>query len=244
MKKQGIYKITNLINNNCYIGQSTNIEARFKNHRERPFYPNNEKNQEYNKVLYRAIRKYGLNNFHFEIIEEVENIEDLDEREIYWIKYYDSHNHGYNETDGGYGTHMNGEEHPNHKLSEYDVIDIRKRWASCSESTQEIYQDYKDKIGKSGFKKIYSWQTWKKVLPELYTKENREWHRNNNKNYGSPGEKNNTAILSDMDVYNIRLRYKNGESVRDIYKDYENTGIQYGSFCNSCYGYNRKFIKV
>lgn len=241
---KGIYKITNKLNNNCYIGKSIDIERRFKEHKTHAFYQK-EKNREWNKVLYRAIRKYGIENFSFEILEEVEDSSKLDEREMFWINFYDSYNNGYNETPGGDGVKNNqGENHPNHKVDELTVIEIRQRWAECKISTRELYYDYKDKIGKSGFKKIYSWQTWKNILPELNTQERRNWHRNNGKSYSNAGERSPKAILSDKDVYDIRIRYKNGESVRSIYKDYEKTGMTYGSFCCVAYGYNRKYIQV
>lgn len=90
----GIYKIVNLINNKVYIGQSKNISRRWGDHRRR------YKTEDCS--IYRAIRKYGIENFSFEVIEECD-IEQLNEREIYWIQYYDSHNplKGYNLTDGG-----------------------------------------------------------------------------------------------------------------------------------------------
>jgi group I intron endonuclease len=63
----GIYKITNIINNHCYIGQSRNIQKRWKNHISAS-HNCNEKSYEY--PLYRAIRKYGVENFSFDILEE------------------------------------------------------------------------------------------------------------------------------------------------------------------------------
>lgn len=93
----GIYKIVNQINKKVYIGQSVDIEARWKKHK------NTYKNQnahEYNYHIYRAMRKYGVENFTFEIIEEC-TASELDDKEKYWIKYYDSYKNGYNETEGG-----------------------------------------------------------------------------------------------------------------------------------------------
>lgn len=88
----GIYKITNLINNKVYIGQSINIASRWRRHRTDA----NIKDT----PLYQDIRKYGLNNFSFEVIEECTK-EQLDERERFWIDKYDSYNNGYNLTSGG-----------------------------------------------------------------------------------------------------------------------------------------------
>lgn len=93
----GIYKITNLINHKVYIGQSVNIEQRWKNHKTRAYY---EDCEEYNRPLYRAMRKYGIRNFNFEMIEECAP-QFLNEREQYWIKYYNSFEDGYNLTVGG-----------------------------------------------------------------------------------------------------------------------------------------------
>lgn len=93
----GIYKITNKINGKSYIGQSVRIEKRWANHRYRAFqdfYP------EYESPLYRAIRKYSIDNFTFEIIEEC-LVADLDKRERYWIAHYDTFYNGYNQTLGG-----------------------------------------------------------------------------------------------------------------------------------------------
>ena len=86
----GIYKITNLINNKIYIGQSIHITQRWKEHIQ----------GKGNKELYLDIQKYSVNSFTFEIIELCPK-EQLNEKESYWIKYYDSVNQGYNLTDGG-----------------------------------------------------------------------------------------------------------------------------------------------
>ena len=94
-----IYKITNKINNKCYIGQTVKpIETRWKRHLK-----DTKKNSTY--PLHRAIRKYGKENF---IIEEIEKCEAklLDEREIYWINFYNSFKNGYNATLGGMGNKL------------------------------------------------------------------------------------------------------------------------------------------
>lgn len=100
----GIYKITNKLNNKAYIGQSHNIEERWREHKLRSF---SLGYYDYNSCLHKAIRKYGVENFSFEILEKCEP-EQLNEREIYWIDYYQtfpvSSGKGYNQTAGGEGT--------------------------------------------------------------------------------------------------------------------------------------------
>ena len=225
----GIYKITNKINGNAYVGLSINIEKRWKSHIERS---QNEHDKEYDKVLYHAFRKYGIDNFQFEILEECKP-EELKDKEIYWIQYYDTFKHGYNATPGGDLVDTHGEKHPRHKLTEQDVIEIRQLWASKTISTREMYYEYQNKIAKTGFKKIYTWQTWKSILPELNTEENRTWHRNNGVSYSNAGEKNPRAKITDIEFEDIRQRYLNGEDLHSIFMDYSDKYKNYRSFCAS-----------
>lgn len=92
----GIYKITNLINGHAYIGQSKDIERRWQDHQ---FYSND------NTAIHTAFKKYGIKNFSFEIIEEC-SLEELDKKEIYWIKFFNTYYDGYNETLGGQGGYL------------------------------------------------------------------------------------------------------------------------------------------
>ena len=91
-----IYKIENQINHKVYIGQTIkSLNKRFSQHK------NNYTKPYFSQIhLYRAFKKYGIENFSFEKIEQV-NDEDLDEREKYWIAYYNSYENGYNSTLGG-----------------------------------------------------------------------------------------------------------------------------------------------
>lgn len=96
-----IYKITNLVNNKIYIGQTVNYEERIRHHKQVAFRDNSK---EKNRPLYKAIRKYGLDNFKFEIIDEANDVDELNSKEIYWIAYYDccvDNNKGYNLDKGG-----------------------------------------------------------------------------------------------------------------------------------------------
>ena len=95
-----IYKITNKINNKIYIGQVYNktIQDRFNRHvcGAKPDSPS---------YLCRAIYKYGKENFICELIDTASSLDELNQKEKYWIKYYNStdRNIGYNLTPGGDG---------------------------------------------------------------------------------------------------------------------------------------------
>lgn len=99
-----IYKITNDINQKVYIGMTERtIEERFKEHCREYKQRRCEK-----RPLYSAMKKYGPEHFHVELVEETNNPE---EREQYWIKYYNSYKEGYNATIGGDGkSHIDNNE--------------------------------------------------------------------------------------------------------------------------------------
>lgn len=227
----GIYKITNNINGHSYIGQSIHIEERFKEHKK-PYNWEREKN----KPLYIAFQKYGLENFSFDIIEECQPNQ-LDIKEQYWIEYYNTYQNGYNVTVGGETNY--GQNHPGHKLTKKDVIDIRTRYANL-ERKKDVYLLYNQRIGQSGFGKIWKGQTWKEIMPEVYTKENKEYHLHDTANIGS---QNSRARLTEQDVKDIRLRRKNGENMSHVYEDYKDK-ITKGSFSNVWTYQNWKHIIV
>lgn len=100
----GIYKITNLVNGKVYIGQSVDIYKRWNDHKRTLKTPTEK---HYNYPLYCAFRKYGLENFSFEIVEECSE-EKLNKREVYYIELYRTYinwedSNGYNQTLGGGG---------------------------------------------------------------------------------------------------------------------------------------------
>ena len=97
-----IYKITNSINNKIYIGQTRNpIKYRWQHHLWKGLHP---EKPDTDYPLYRAMRKYGIENFHIEEIENIPN-EMLNEKEQYWIKENNSYvPNGYNCDFGGEGT--------------------------------------------------------------------------------------------------------------------------------------------
>lgn len=93
--KTGIYKITNIQTDECYIGQSLDVYKRWSEHCkcglgiDTP--PGNK--------LYKAIQDYGLENFTFELIIECSK-EELNSKEKYFIELYQAKEYGYNGTSG------------------------------------------------------------------------------------------------------------------------------------------------
>ena len=89
---RGIYKIENNLNHKIYIGQSVDIERRWKQHISSS---NDVKHPLYYNQLYRDFRHYGIDNFTFSIVQEISE-GSLDEAELYWMKHYDTLKNGYN----------------------------------------------------------------------------------------------------------------------------------------------------
>lgn len=106
-----IYKISHTENDHVYIGQTVRkLEVRWNEHLKGPeVLPN--------YPLYRAMNKYGKNKFSIEIIENDVPKEKLDEREIYWISFYDSYRNGYNQT-------LGGKSHFKYNIDEQEVYDM------------------------------------------------------------------------------------------------------------------------
>ena len=102
MKTGIIFVIKNNINEKVYIGQTTSdIKTRFNQHLK------NSTLKSRNYKIYNAIKKYGKSNFSIEVLEENININELNDKEIYYIQKYDSFNNGYNSTKGGDGRTIN-----------------------------------------------------------------------------------------------------------------------------------------
>lgn len=96
-----IYKITNLIEHKIYVGQTKNLKRRMKEYKNKS--KKLDKRSSYKMM--KIINQYGFENFKFDILEEVINNENLNEREIFWIDKLNSRNPdiGYNSKTGGLG---------------------------------------------------------------------------------------------------------------------------------------------
>lgn len=132
-----IYKITNKINGKVYIGQTRkSIKQRWNEHKSTSKSPNK---QGYNYPLYRAFRKYGIENFEIEEIEKC-FFEKLNEREIYWINYYNSYKKGYNQTLGGDGssTLSLNEQEVIKKYKELERVTSVAQYFNCAPSSIKL----------------------------------------------------------------------------------------------------------
>lgn len=97
----GIYKITNILNGACYIGQSINIRTRITEHLNKSRY---EKGK-----LYNAIRRFGVQYFEVSVVVIINTFgknsneikQELNAQECFYISLYNSYMHGYNATLGG-----------------------------------------------------------------------------------------------------------------------------------------------
>lgn len=223
----GIYKITNTSTEEFYVGCSTNIWRRWECHCTRY---KNASGKEYNKPLYQAMREYGLKAFKIEILEEVPETEDIFKREYHYIKELNACENGYNEEYGG-------ENHGRAKLCADDVADIRERYGLL-ESKRSVYIDYSNKIGERGFHKVWNGYTWPDIRMDVYTPENKKYHKNDT---GSAGETNSRTRLTNEEVLSIRARKKAGEKREVVYEDYKDR-LTSGSFKNLWYGYNWKNV--
>lgn len=91
-----IYRVTNQLNNKIYIGQTIQTLSERKN---KHYYKARQEN--INTHFINALRKYPEENFIWEVIDNADCQEQLDEKEKYWIDYYNSVEEGYNTKDGG-----------------------------------------------------------------------------------------------------------------------------------------------
>lgn len=93
-----VYKLTNKINGKTYHGQTTEEDINIRWNKYKKLYCKNQ------PKLYPALKKYGPENFLFEVIDTTpQNQHQLDEMEIFYIAKFDSFHNGYNANEGGHG---------------------------------------------------------------------------------------------------------------------------------------------
>ena len=211
---QGIYKITNQINQKSYIGKSKNIEERWKQHLRPSSWQN-----EPNKPLYRAFKKYGIDNFTFSVIEIIDDYNKSDQQEQFWIKKFNTYQNGYNATKGGDGGITVPDPRKKYgKLTTNEVIYLRKRYLECRYPASLIYdKEFKHKITKRGFQAIWLGDNAKEIMPEVFTEENKKRQTQLSREY--EGVLRRRVSLEEKKQ--IKQRIQNGETVSQVWKDYQ-----------------------
>ena len=196
----GIYCITNNINGKQYIGLSRDCLKRWSDHYSKSYHSNKE--DEKRKPLYMAMKKYGRENFSFGILEEC-SLEELKEKEMYWIKKLNTYQNGYDATPGGdlpEGHVLKGEEHGMAKLNLEQVKYCRIAYAEGKKSRKVWEEYFQDIISYPGFQRMWHGKTWKEVMPEVF------------KNNPNPRQK-----ITVEEIKEIKTLYKSGKSCAEIY---------------------------
>ena len=158
---QYIYKITNITNNKVYIGLTNDWQRRKREH--------------FNGSKLKCYIDKEINNnpqdFTFEIIDQCESREEIEQKEIYWINFYNSYKTGYNRTTGGFlhgSWECQGEKNPRAQLSAEDVANIRFRRMN-GERMSDVYEDYKEQLmgnKRAGFSKAWLHESWPDICEE------------------------------------------------------------------------------
>ena len=141
--KSGIYSIINTENGKRYVGQTYDVDYRWKRHRF-----DLSHNYHSNNHLQSAWNKYGSDVFEYSVLEMCE-IDNLDERELWWISHYDCLKSGYNQASGGIG--CRGYKHTDEEISKMRKIqnpkpvlqldrdlNIVTRWESASQAAKTL----------------------------------------------------------------------------------------------------------
>lgn len=216
-----IYKYTNKITGKHYIGQTNNLQKRYNGHKSEAFNP---KASGYNLPFHCAIRKYGIENFSYDILEEIEDGESqgfIDDREIYFISFYHSlvSENGYNLTIGGDGCPKPPltyeEKLKRSKLfTEKEIKDIQQRLIN-----DEEYDD---------IEKIYSPKLKRTFLVNINTGTNFY-----NPDFSYPLKKNARSRFSQKEIHAIKDKIKAGTKYADIQKEYNIKSAGFLSMINT-----------
>ena len=244
-----------MVNEKVYIGQSKNVNKRKNKH-----FTLLRHNKHNNKHLQSAWNKYSEKNFVFEIIESFESYDPdiINEREIFWIKYYNSFNKdfGYNNTSGGDG------------IKNYQHTEEAKKKISEASKKQKLSKEHKEALLKSITGRKKSEEELKKLSNAAKGRKISEWHKeqlrkgreaykitdevrkkisDSRKGFKmseeqkqklsriNKGKPSNNKKLSDEDIENIKQIFEKDKkaSVVEIAK-------QYNVSCSSIYGIRQK----
>jgi group I intron endonuclease len=149
-----IYKAVNKVNGKIYIGQTrSTVDQRIYEHLKIGGSP----------VFHKALKKYGIKSFELSIIDFADSIQELNQKEVYWIKFYNSKiPNGYNLTDGGNGP------------IGYVWTEVQRRNHRRDlkgKTYEEIFGEEKAKILKRKISEAIKGKTWEEIFGEEKSKE-------------------------------------------------------------------------
>lgn len=210
-----IYKL-NYKNGNYYIGMTNDLKRRMSEH-NRDGYRTDKKPQDCDIEI---IKQNGMDEV--EILEFVNDISKLEEREKYWINYYDAYNSPlfYNKTSGGFGGDF-GEKNSNAVFTNEQVLDIRKR-RFLGERKKDVYLDYSN-YSFSTFEKVWLGHGYSNIGKEYIIEANSKT-RQEYSSIANDGLKNGRAKCTKEQILEMRKRYENGETFTSIHKDFSFLG--------------------
>lgn len=222
-----VYLITNLINDKKYVGITNDYKKRWVNHKC---------NNDPSMAIAKAIKKYGVENFKFEVIESNVPLEEIDEKEIYYIKFYNSHTSGgkgYNISKGGrYNIANNVQAGVDNGMSLLSEEQVKYIKANRNIPEMVLYEEFTDIISYESFKKVYLDKTYKNIKPtsEIYPF---------NLEFSSQF---NSGKLTYSEVVELRKQYANKVFWKKAYTDYYKSLYDEMTFWNIYTGNRYKLV--
>lgn len=193
-----IYKSTNKITGKIYIGQTTkSLEQRIKGHL-------NESKIDKNRPFLLSINKYGIGNFVFEIIDSADNLNELNDKEIYWIDFCNSVSpNGYNVTGGGQGKKMISTNELSKRISK--GLQNSEKWQKTKNS-----EEYKKKfLGRNKGKKFtpeHKEKIWEKNKERIL-----KFNKSTSKEWIVVDKENNIIRMTGKEEYFEKLGMDTGD---------------------------------
>lgn len=243
-----IYKISNSNNNQLYIGQTKAINPRTRWYKHR--YIARHLEDKNVSILHRAMAKYGIDTFVFEVIEEVEN-DLLDEREKYWIKKYNTLTpNGYNITEGGSGT------------LGFSRPQLEKEKLKRKQSNIKFYQQHPEAVEERRRKTTELWtdDDYRKRVTEsnkkFYAEHPNMFKGENNPFYGQHHTEETKAKIKQSSLHRYKPIAKIDKDTNEVIKVYDgikeaerDLGVSHGWLSKAAkqnkvaYGFKWRFIE-
>lgn len=222
MPKYEVYLITNKLNNKKYVGQVISSKGYLKRYSEHIYESlhtsTNPLRENHSKTcLHKAIKKYGVKNFEIKLIEDNIDENDIDNRESYWISYYNSFikDGGYNMTTGGQGIH-------NYKFDEKTLENISQKvksyWRDLKENHRDDYDKWCQHLSDINKDKVVSEETREK-LSEYAKQRIGEL----NHFYGKQHKESTKKAISESNSKRVGMFSLDNELLREFSSIYEAT---------------------